>query len=439
MQFARKESNLKDILELAERHGYDSVFDVCNTVLQRRDTDSMKYVEQWMQKDGTAQLLASSRSHPKFKRSPALSDEVCGLAEDVYRREFEEIAKELPNPIQRLSLEAITNFSLGNLWTTIQNTVPRFTNMLQRVITTRWNSTGDKADSAEDDCDGPIMPKSIAELSLHPPKYYKRREKKQSLLMTVVICVLSYARSQKSNLLQSHVGYFLAASRTPKAVLEVLHRCGLSVKYETVTDTFRNVAKLSVEDLKKFASTFPSFFVSFDNANFYARVRDETLHNIAEMLNYTVGYVAFNPLSRVPRLFTRLDIDRTELMKITPIDIMPTLEDLRQQRRAFEVGIYDTLVKYCAVHLSKAKETRPEMKPFKIPEIYRIPLQKLKVFNLPTYDKNEAKIDEITEILRRIIKDLGYGWENLQDKIIMFKGDYLTVRNIRYLPWQCKC
>jgi hypothetical protein len=114
------------------------------------------------------------------------------------------------------------------------------------------------------------------------------------------------------------------------------------------------------------------------------------------MLNYTVGYVAFNPVSRVRRLFTRPDIDWTKLMKITPIDIMSTLEDLRQQRKAFKVGIYDTLVKYCAIHLSKAKETRPEMKPFKIPEIYQIPLQKLKVFNLPTYDKNEAKIDEIT-------------------------------------------
>jgi hypothetical protein len=344
----------------------------------------------------------------------------------LYQPEFVEIATELPNPIQQMSLEAITNFSLGKLWIRIQNKLPRFTNMLQHVISTRWNSTGDKAESdkaesdkaesdtaSDGDFDELVMPKSIAELSHHPPEYYKRRGKRQTLLMTVIICVLSNARSQKSNLLQAHVGYFLAASGTPKAVIEVLHRLGLSLKYDSITDTFRNVAKLSAEDLKKFASTFPSFFVSFDNANFYARVRDETLHNIAEMLNYTVGYVAFNPLSRVRCLFTRADIDRTELMKITPIDIMPTPEDLRQQRRAFEVGIYDTLVKYCAIHLSKAKETRPEMKPFKIPEIYRIPLQKPKVFNLPTYDKNEAKVDEITTILRQIIKDLGYAWENL--------------------------
>jgi hypothetical protein len=128
---ALEESNLQEILDLAKKHGYDSVFDLCNKVLQRRDKDSVKYVEEWMQKDGTAQLLASCRSHPKFNGSPTLSDEVCSLAEDVYRREFKEIAKELPNRIQRLSLEAITNFSLGNVWTTIQRTVPRFKNMLQ--------------------------------------------------------------------------------------------------------------------------------------------------------------------------------------------------------------------------------------------------------------------------------------------------------------------
>jgi hypothetical protein len=447
LAIARKESNLQDILDLAEKHGYNSVFDVGNEILQRRDNASMKYTEQWMKKDGTAQLLSSCQFHPRFNCSPPLSDEVYGLAEDLYRSEFVEIATELPNPIQQMSLEAITNFSLGKLWISIQNKLPRFTNMLQHVISPRWNSTGDKAESdkaesdkaSDGDFDELVMPKSIVELSHYPPEYYKRRGKRQTLLMTVVICVLSYARSQKSNLLQTHVGYFLAASRTPKAVIEVLHRLGLSLKYDSITDPFRNVAKLSAEDLKTFVSTFPSFFVSFDNANFYARVRDETLHNIAEMLNYTVGCIAFNPLSQVRCLFTRADIDWTELMKITPIDIIPTTEDLRYQRRAFEVGIYDTLVKYCVIHLSKAKETRPEMKPFKIPEIYRIPLQKLKVFNLPTYHKNEAKIDEITAILRQTIKDLGYAWENLRDKIIMFKGDYLTVRNIRYLPWQCKC
>jgi hypothetical protein len=408
-----------------------------------------------MDKDGTAQLLASCRSHPKFRSSPALSDEVCSLAEEVYRQEFVEITKDMPNPIQWLSLEAITNFSLGNLWTRIQKVLPKFTSMLQCVVSTRWNSTNNEAITSEataneattnggesevmaDDSDELIMPKSIAELSYHSPKHYKKRGKRQSLLMTVVICILSYARSQRSNLLQAHVGYFLTASRTPKAVLEVLHRFGLSLKYDSITDTFRNIAKLSADNLKEFASTFPALFVSFDNANFYARVRDETLHNLAEMLNYTVGYVAFNPLSRVRGLFTRADIDRTQLSKVTPIDILPAPEGLRQQRRAFEVGIYDTLVKYCGIHLSEAKKKYPEMEPFQIPDIYRIPLQKLKVFNLPTYDKNEAKIDDVTDILRRIIQDLGYTSEMLRDKIIMFKGDYLTVRNIRYFQYQCR-
>jgi hypothetical protein len=46
LAIARHESNLQDILNLGTRHGYDSVFDVCNEVLQRRDKESMKYVEE---------------------------------------------------------------------------------------------------------------------------------------------------------------------------------------------------------------------------------------------------------------------------------------------------------------------------------------------------------------------------------------------------------
>jgi hypothetical protein len=61
LAIARKESNLQDILELAEKHGYNSVFDVGNEILQRRDKASMKYAEQWMKKrwnSTTSRLLS---------------------------------------------------------------------------------------------------------------------------------------------------------------------------------------------------------------------------------------------------------------------------------------------------------------------------------------------------------------------------------------------
>jgi len=52
---------------------------------------------------------------------------------------------------------------------------------------------------------------------------------------------------------------------------------------------------------------------------------------------------------------------------------------------------------------------------------------------LPVMDLDEAKIDEITQVMREITSELGYTREqHLQNKVIMFKGDRATVRNMRY-------
>ena len=75
-----------------------------------------------------------------------------------------------------------------------------------------------------------------------------------------------------------------------------------------------------------------------------------------------------------------------------------------------------------------------ELHPVSIPMIYQLPLQKTIIYTLPCFDKNEAIISEVTEILHEIAKQLNLKYEDLINKKIMHKGDWLTVRNMGYPP-----
>jgi hypothetical protein len=86
------------------------------------------------------------------------------------------------------------------------------------------------------------------------------------------------------------VGYFLFASNTAKRTVEVLHRFGLSVLYDTILKALRHNAEASQDLLRKVVKE-GRFFITFDNMNFYRNVRDQRFHNWSHEVNYTVGFI----------------------------------------------------------------------------------------------------------------------------------------------------
>ena len=112
----------------------------------------------------------------------------------------------------------------------------------------------------------------------------------RGLISTTALCMLCYGRSDRSNALQGLLSYFLFAINTAKRCVEVLHRLGLSVAYETVIRALRDNGEAShrklLESVRK-----RRFFVSIDNMNIYRNVRDLRQHNRGHQVNYTVGYV----------------------------------------------------------------------------------------------------------------------------------------------------
>ena len=67
----------------------------------------------------------------------------------------------------------------------------------------------------------------------------------------------------------------------------------------------------------------------------------------------------------------------------------------------------------------------------------RCPIEKARVFPLPTLALDESKISQVVEILREYSKFLGLTDNMVSEKTIMVKGDWLTVRNVRIAMYRC--
>ena len=51
---------------------------------------------------------------------------------------------------------------------------------------------------------------------------------------------------------------------------------------------------------------------------------------------------------------------------------------------------------------------------------------------LPTYDLDEIHIDEMINIIYEISEDIGLSELQVKETIVMFKGDNMTAKNIRF-------
>lgn len=100
----------------------------------------------------------------------------------------------------------------------------------------------------------------------------------KSLVATVSLCMLCYARNQQSNILQMITGYYAYADNTTKRMVEVLHRMGLTVVYNTVRLAINANAEAIRGKIKQMAWE-QRFFVSYDNLIFYEHRPDQRMTN----------------------------------------------------------------------------------------------------------------------------------------------------------------
>ena len=241
-----------------------------------------------------------------------------------------------------------------------------------------------------------------------------------------------YGRNQQVNHIPAQIGYYLYASGTPKRVIEVLNQSGVSISYQSFLRELRAVARSNAEAVRQFRLTNSRFIVVCDNMDFYSKVRTHTLSNESQLKHYTVGFVSVNGLGSSGGKFTQADIQTAKVIDFTESDLLPDKSEMQWHSESYHNLLYEILDRYFPSDLAHYLHKGKPLTRIPFPSAFQIPIQKTNLQTFSVWDKNEAIISEMTDVLREMQRELGYKSEDLTNAVIGHVGDGLTIRNIRF-------
>jgi hypothetical protein len=231
---------LQRIRDFAQELGYPTIFDACVDELLCKDPDALRSVKEMKSRDVMASILdAYSKLIPMGPRAK-VAEQVCLLAETVYRKEVRQLGlnRLITGSSRGLKTDELAGFSFRNAQSAIEQDAPRLMSLFASLSQTTTNSATDPHDeinnvSPDQNSDEWVESLDIGDLvslssvpercdTTCPPK-------RKKLVLIVSICLLMYARSQRTNLMQSVIGFYLQSSHCPKEVITVLHQFGLCV------------------------------------------------------------------------------------------------------------------------------------------------------------------------------------------------------------------
>ncbi|KAA8893039.1 hypothetical protein FN846DRAFT_896328 [Sphaerosporella brunnea] len=172
--------------------------------------------------------------------------------------------------------------------------------------------------------------------------------------------------------------------------------------------------------------------------NYMGLVKTLLLHKTPHVQSDTAAYVYFVPNpgqtsgSAIGGLLPKSAIKQECAMELGARDLIPPgpeLEGFVYYQSVAEAQIFKIIIKHFKTPM------RARLKKYKEEEITSKALHLLEVaqtdiYKLPTLDLNEAKIDETVEIIKSLMDKLDIPLKNLHNKVAIFKGDWLTIRNI---------
>ncbi len=218
---------------------------------------------------------------------------------------------------------------------------------------------------------------------------------------------------------------------------------GFVVSSETICRGLQVNARVILSRLKERAQT-QRFFISYDNMNFYEKVRDQRLYNKAHIVNYTAGYVCFMNAadgSPLPHLNGN-QVQREAFSSLVASDFLLDQVELNHRTAASRYIFGRALEQHFAPAMRKQKhvvngKVMPKFFNWPMPlKDIRCSVRKADVILLPILPLNKASIAETVDILRCLVERLELSGI-VEDTIVPIKGDYLTVRNVtRAIYWK---
>jgi hypothetical protein len=413
--------------------------DLSNKIGGRIHKERNKETKKWLNEEGSVELLEICG---QWCDSPAFRKTICELATKFLRTELDEFisTKVLYQASTTITAETLTTFSSQSLSETMMTHVPFLSGLFQGLLvddgvkTATSRQSGPQKGQAKDDEqwlesdeeEGGLSPEASLE------KNTERRRKRETVRWVTALSTMCYAKKRTANLLQMVMGYYFLSANTPKRVFEVLHAQGLSVSYSTTIQTMKTVAQESLQILRTIPSKYPQFWISFDNMDFHARVRDQRLDHQGSLMHYCAGYVAINRDGDSGPMLTTNDINMSRAARISAFDIFLTNSDQKWQQNGFNFTTYTILKSYCGESMSYKKHGK-QLEEVLLFTIHQIPVQKTLVWTLPVYRRNEAEMAEMSALLREITATLGLRKEEMEGKKIFTNGDLFTVLRSRLL------
>ena len=263
--------------------------------------------------------------------------------------------------------------------------------------------------------------------NISDPAATEKRVRKRHRREVMAASILANQTSQRFNLLQGIITYTLYSFKVPKRVITILNHLGVCVSYPSLLVALRNNAKVILSNLRNICTHGEAILISFDNLNRANNVRDQRVFNEGSFTTSTAGYVV-RPHQRYPML-TELDRRYQDVEDLTVRDFLPSLHDQSHMQLAFASCIFSTLKSFAHHH----SIIMPAMT-FPMPQIYPLDAEICnEITSLRVYDLNEAVINDMIQILYKIESDIGLTAQQRQHNVLSFRGDFLTVRQDRYL------
>ncbi len=186
------------------------------------------------------------------------------------------------------------------------------------------------------------------------------------LVAVIALCLLSYVRSEQSNVFQTIVRHTAFAHNIPKRAIETFHHIRLTVSYESICRTLATNANAIEREMKEKVLT-RQFFISYDYMNFYEHMRDAHIFNPGAQINYTAGYICFlGPFEQYEnghpsdctwqnQYLSSSVIDRTAVNALHADDFHLLSADIWHRREAVRHMISGVLGRYFAKAMCKQK------------------------------------------------------------------------------------
>jgi len=132
-------------------------------------------------------------------------------------------------------------------------------------------------------------------------------------------------------------------------------------------------------------------------------------------------------------MHTQADFNSKAIRTLTLADVIPSPQDERDMGEAF-LSYLGQVFTNCLERFEVPNKERFSSIKFPMRELFQIDRTDLpEILTLPTYDFNEGVINDVIKILDTIQGDIGLSDERAIKNLLMIHGDFMTVRNVRYI------